>query len=209
MEDSLPKSPAAPRSSDPSTCVYACCCPCCAAGDVATAAGKDFCCTCFVIPCVLPCILPCWLNADRKALAARFNIIDPLGGCSGCFFFWLGCHTCMLSQELRQVKHERAGAPRTTVIVQQGAGAGSYQDGAGGSYQPVYQGQQPVYQSQQPVYSPQPVYQQPSSFQRAPAPSAPTYMTQGEVPQSFMYAPPPQEPYHAPTGNAGAEKGVY
>ena len=72
------------------TCLYVAYCPCCAAGDVATAAGKDYCCTCCLVPVLLPCLLPCQLNSDRAALALRYNIDDDLGGCCSCMLFYCG-----------------------------------------------------------------------------------------------------------------------
>ena len=57
-----------------STCCYVFCCVCCAAGDVAKAAGRDFCMTCFVVPVLLGPIMPCWLSCDREVseLSVRF-----------------------------------------------------------------------------------------------------------------------------------------
>lgn len=48
------------------TCCYATFCPCCAAGDVATAAKRDYCMSCCIIPILCP-IWPCWLAYDRQA----------------------------------------------------------------------------------------------------------------------------------------------
>jgi len=50
-------------------------CPPCAAGEIARAAGRDYCLSCCV--CALCC---CWHAADRAALARRFGIDDPLEG---------------------------------------------------------------------------------------------------------------------------------
>lgn len=60
--------------------MYVMCCPCCAAGDIARAAGRDYCMSCFVIPFCLGFIQPCWWSYDRQALAARLGIEDPFSG---------------------------------------------------------------------------------------------------------------------------------
>ena len=46
---------------------------------------------------------PCWWNCDRQALAAKYGVNDPFEGCSGCCLFYLGCHSCLLIQELKCV----------------------------------------------------------------------------------------------------------
>ena len=96
-------------------------CFCCATGDVATAAGKDYCCTCCLVPAFLPCIMPCYLNGDRAALAMRYNIADPLGGCGACCAFYAGCSTCLIVQELVEIEYQKrqGGQNQTVVITQQ------------------------------------------------------------------------------------------
>ena len=104
-------------SNGPLTCLYVWFCGCCAAGDVAQAAGKDYCCTCCVIPFFCPCITPCYLNGDRAALAARYNINDPLGGCNACCLFYLGCGMCLLVQELAEIEYQKTKGGSTSVTV--------------------------------------------------------------------------------------------
>lgn len=60
--------------------MYVMCCPCCAAGDIARAAGRDYCMSCFVIPFCLGFIQPCWWSYDRQALASRLGLEDPFSG---------------------------------------------------------------------------------------------------------------------------------
>ena len=85
-----------------------CCCPCCAAGDIAKAAGRDYCMTCCIIPYFVPCILPCWWASDRSALVEKYNIRDTYGWCTVCCMFALGNECCLpcclFAQELNHVK---------------------------------------------------------------------------------------------------------
>ena len=84
-------------------CCYVCFCPCCAAGDVATAAKRDYCMSCCIVPMLCP-IWPCWMAYDRQALVAQYNIEDGFSGVAPALFC-LGCHGCMLCQELNFIKH--------------------------------------------------------------------------------------------------------
>ena len=73
----------------PGLFLYACCCTPCAAGDVAQAAGRDYCMACFVAPCVggtlghvlrdealSQIIEACFWIGDRRALVRRYGIDD-------------------------------------------------------------------------------------------------------------------------------------
>lgn len=81
--------------------MYVMCCPCCAAGDIARAAGRDYCMSCFVIPFCLGFIQPCWWSYDRQALAARLGIEDPFSGSGefSCVLFtkarWFRASLCL------------------------------------------------------------------------------------------------------------------
>ena len=95
------------------TCLYVTACPCLAAGDVASAAGRSYCCSCFLCPFLLPICVPGHFAQDREALVKRFSVDDRGMGCLGaCFLNWLGCGLCLLCQEvalLKEVGHyERA-----------------------------------------------------------------------------------------------------
>lgn len=99
-----------------STCLYVAACPCLAAGDVASAAGRSYLCSCLICPFLIPICVPGHFAQDREALVKRFGIDDRGMGCLGaCFLNWLGCGLCLLCQEvalLKEVGHyERAGAP--------------------------------------------------------------------------------------------------
>ena len=91
----------------PGVCCYALCCGPCAAGDVASAAGRDYCVSCFIVPFLVPCYAPCHIAcSDRSALAARFGIEDDVAGCAACVIF--SCvpfgGVCILAQELNEIK---------------------------------------------------------------------------------------------------------
>jgi hypothetical protein len=59
-------------------CCYIWCCPCCAAGDVATAAGGNYLMSCGVIPFCCGCLTPCWWANDRHELAHKLNVEDTI-----------------------------------------------------------------------------------------------------------------------------------
>jgi len=84
------------------------CCPCCAAGDIAKAAGRDYCMSCCIIPHFVGCIAPCWWASDRQALTQRYNIDDKFSWCVACCMFTVGCPCClpccMMAQELNHIK---------------------------------------------------------------------------------------------------------
>lgn len=73
-------------------------CPVCAAGDVALAANEDCCCACCVMPCL--CLFPCYWAHNRRALAQKYSIQDPLtetpivGFLTPCLMFSCGCRAC-------------------------------------------------------------------------------------------------------------------
>lgn len=105
------------------TCMYVAFCPWCAAGEVATAAGRDYCCSCMVaaIPFVGWLIRPIWWSGDRAALAKKYNVQDPYEGCSACVLMALPCYHCLLIQELNHIKAVElrgglAPAQTTTVV---------------------------------------------------------------------------------------------
>lgn len=108
--------------SDCSVCCYVACCPCCAAGDVAQAANRDYCMSCFVIPFFLPIAWPCFRACDREALTKAHNIDDGIGYCCACLLSWIGLGGCLLCQELITIKQQQLGGPRqplsSVVIVQ-------------------------------------------------------------------------------------------
>lgn len=105
-------------------CCYVMFCSCCAAGDIAKAAGRDYCMSCFIIPFCVGIIAPCWWSYDRQALAQRLNIVDPFSG-SACLMFMCGCGSCLMCQELNTVRkytldgtlNGAMGATTTTVIM--------------------------------------------------------------------------------------------
>jgi len=66
------------------TCCYVTFCPCCAAGNVATAAKRDYCMSCCIIGAFVPCIWPCWIACDRQALVDQYNIQDEFSGVAWC-----------------------------------------------------------------------------------------------------------------------------
>jgi len=132
------------------TCLYAFLCPCCAAGDVAAAAGRDFGLSCCVIPLLLACCTPCFWAKDRAALAARHGVDDPCRGIA-CLAFWAGGHGCLLAQELAHIAHERrrAAGGGDAFVGADKVGAPAF---AGASYQagaayapPLYTGGQAPY----------------------------------------------------------------
>lgn len=45
----------------------------------------------------------CWWCQDRKALAEKYRVHDPFEGCTSCCMFYIGCHSCMLIQQLKCV----------------------------------------------------------------------------------------------------------
>ena len=66
-----------------------------------------------------PIIQPCYWGGDRSALAQKYNIQDPIAGCCTCCYMSCGCATCLLIQELHQIKVEQAsgGGGRNTVVM--------------------------------------------------------------------------------------------
>lgn len=82
------------------TCCYVMWCAPCAAGDIAAAADKSYCCSCFVIPVLLPCLAPGHFASDRQALVNKYGIQDELGCLGACLCFWLGCGGCLLCQSI-------------------------------------------------------------------------------------------------------------
>lgn len=90
------------------TCCYVWCCTCCAAGDVAKAAGRDYCMSCCIIPGFVGCIAPCWWTGDRQALTQKLNIRDTYGYFTVCCMFCAGSYCCLpcclLTQELNHIK---------------------------------------------------------------------------------------------------------
>jgi hypothetical protein len=100
----------------------------CAAGGIASAAGRDYMMTCCVIPCLVPCIMPCWLSYDRQAFAQKYNIEDPYSG-TAWLLFCCGCGLCLLCQEHNTMKKfELDGTSSqtggsTTVVMMPGAPA--------------------------------------------------------------------------------------
>ncbi len=103
----------------PLLCLYACFFPCCAAGDVAEAAGRSYLCSCFIAPLLSHMfqhdqswIEACAWSMDRTALAAKYGINDPLQeGCISCAYllFACGCGPCLLIQELNHIKAAQMG----------------------------------------------------------------------------------------------------
>lgn len=70
-------------------------CSCCAAGDIAKAAGRDYCMSCCIIPFCVGIIAPCWWSYDRQALAQRLNIVDPFSGSGECASIVINCYQCL------------------------------------------------------------------------------------------------------------------
>ena len=78
------------------TFCYAFWCSCCAAGDVAIAAGRDYTMSCLVAPCIVPflagvSIHSCVWCSDRQALAARYGVKDDTDPCLACMGFFFCC----------------------------------------------------------------------------------------------------------------------
>lgn len=99
-------------------------------------------------------------------LAAKFNVADPQSG--GCCLFCLGCHVCLLTQELNHIRANLGKNNSTQVVVSQ--------------QMPVQQVMQPAY-PQQPQYPQQPPPGYPSAPQYPPGPAYPP------PPQNNMYVP--------------------
>jgi hypothetical protein len=99
----------------PALFAYTFCCAPCAAGDVAAAAGNNWCATCCVAPF---CCFGCGWTVrcdDRKKLAAKHSITDDFSplvtlGLICC------CNCLLLTQELNQISHAALAAdPKATV----------------------------------------------------------------------------------------------
>jgi hypothetical protein len=107
------------------TCCYVTFCTPCAAGDVAKAAGRDYCCSCFIIPVLLPCLAPGHYATDRAELVRKWGIPDDLGCLGSCLCFWLGFGQCLLCQSVTFLKANgwyggygaAVGGATTTVIL--------------------------------------------------------------------------------------------
>jgi hypothetical protein len=69
------------------------------------------------VPITLGCCCIIW-NSDRQALAARYNVMDSHAG-SACCLFFLGCHACLLAQELNHIAANRGKSQGSTVVVTQ------------------------------------------------------------------------------------------
>ena len=105
-------------------CIYGFLFPCCAAGDIAVAAGRDYLCSCFIAPLLshmfhhdTSWIEACAWYMDRTALAARYGVNDVLDQSGGCFsmaylYFACGCAPCLLIQELNHVRWLARGSPQ-------------------------------------------------------------------------------------------------
>ena len=87
--------------SDPTTCLYATCCPLFAAGEIYTNAGLGNCCIGFLLQCFFPVCHPCCVTARiRKKYAIQGNAV------SDCLI-WCFCEPCQLTRELREVREVR------------------------------------------------------------------------------------------------------
>ena len=55
--------------------------------------------------CVMPWLgcMGCWWCGDRKELASKYRVHDAFEGCAACCMFYMGCHSCLLIQELKCV----------------------------------------------------------------------------------------------------------
>ena len=105
-----------------SNCLVGSCCPCCAAGEIAKAAGKDYCMSCFIVPSCLPCLAPCVWAWDREAFAKKFGIPDESCVMNCCLFMF--CTGCMLCQERNTLIRfqtdgvlQQVNNPQSTVIL--------------------------------------------------------------------------------------------
>ena len=100
-------------------CCYSLYCGCCAAGDVASAAGRDFCCSCLCF--FVPLLGPWWIACvDRDALAAKLAIKDDIAGCCAfCIFNFLpGGAALLLMQELNEIRTARAEDEGAALLTQ-------------------------------------------------------------------------------------------
>jgi hypothetical protein len=59
---------------------------------------------CFVCPLILPPCVPGHYATDRVELAKKYGIKDDIGWCGACLLFYVGLGSCLLCQELREVK---------------------------------------------------------------------------------------------------------
>ena len=109
----------------PLLCLYVCLFPCCAAGDVAEAAGRSYLCSCFIAPLLSHMFHhdQSWIEAcawymDRTALNAKYGINDTLDASGGCIsmayiYFSCGCGPCLLIRECLCGKASRGPSPCT------------------------------------------------------------------------------------------------
>ena len=83
---------------DCGSCIYACCCPCCAAGEIYEKGELGSCCAgCLLFYCI-GCLYPCIFTGPLRNKKG----ID--GSCCGDCVTWYCCSCCQMTRELREVR---------------------------------------------------------------------------------------------------------
>ena len=104
------------------SCCFSLWCHPCASGSVASAAGRDYCVSCCLIPAFVPCYAPCHIAcADRSALAAKYGVEDDIAGCAACAFYtFVPCGAvCIVAQELNEIKLSQPLGAQYVFVTQQ------------------------------------------------------------------------------------------
>ena len=95
------------------TLAYVLFCAPCAAGDVASAGGRSYLCSCCVASSLACPCAPCIFAGDRQALAARLAVHDDLGCVRSGALFYACCGCCLLAQEIALLKESGWYAQRS------------------------------------------------------------------------------------------------